>query len=110
MHLDDATSAFVTASVSNTSGLWHIVDNQPVKVADFMQTFAQLLNAPKPRHIPAWVARLVVGKNSVDFFTDSVNTSNERFLRDFSWTPTYATYVEGLKQIVQQWSEEGFLL
>ncbi len=110
LHLDDAASAFVTASVSDTSGLWHIVDNQPVKVADFMQTFAQLLNAPKPRHIPAWVARLVVGKNSVDFFTDSVNTSNERFLRDFSWTPTYATYVEGLKQIVQQWSEEGFLL
>ena len=104
LHLDDAAEAFVAAATSGQSGLWHVVDNEPVCAADFVNYFAKRLGAPTPMHVPAWLARLVAGSYAVDFFTKSSRTSNKRFCETTGWMPRFATYRQGIDQIVAAWN------
>lgn len=104
LHLDDAAQAFVTAASANRSGIWHVVDNQGVSVREFLNYFAKRFGAPLPMSIPVWLARLVAGSYSTDFFTISSRTSNARFHRDFGWTPLYPSFKEGIDQIVETWA------
>jgi nucleoside-diphosphate-sugar epimerase len=109
LHLDDAASAFVTAAEANRSGLWHIVDDQPVTMAEFLISFAERLGAPPPRWVPVWLARLITGKYLVNFLTSSTRTSNARFRSEFGWAPHFPSFREGLDQVVAAWKSEGFL-
>jgi nucleoside-diphosphate-sugar epimerase len=108
IHIDDAASTFVTVAEAQRSGLWHIVDNEPVVSADYLRYFANKLGAPEPRHAPVWLARLLAGSAAVDFLTSSMRTSNERFRRDFAWTPKFPTYREGLEDVIARWRVENF--
>lgn len=109
LHTEDAAGAFLATAEGERGGLWHVVDNEVVMVKDLLSGFAERLNAPAPRRVPVWLARLVAGRYSADFFTRSVNTSNARFCADFNWTPRFPSYREGLDQVVQTWKAEGFL-
>lgn len=103
LHVEDAASAFVAASEAGKSGLWHVLDNQPVSVKEFISYFAERLGAPQPRRVPVWLARLVAGQYSVSFFTLSTRTSNQRFRQDVGWSPRFPSYREGLDQVVAAW-------
>ena len=107
VHVDDAASAFVAAAESSRSGLWHVVDDQPVTVAELLRAFAERLGAPAPRRVSPWLARLFVGRETEDFFLRPFRTSNARFRRDVGWAPRFPTYREGLDEIVAAWRAEG---
>ena len=108
VHVGDAASAFVTAAESGRGGLWHVTDDQPVSAGAYLNGFAQRLGAPAPRHVPAWMARLLAGSAAVNFMTASTRTSNARFKREFQWMPRYPSYCEALDQIVGEWRRENF--
>ena len=103
IHTDDAASAYVAAAETPRTGVWHIVDNELVQVRTFLKEFAVRLGAPAPRRVPVWLARWLAGEQAVTYFTKSTRTTNARFRRDFGWTPHFATYREGLDQIVAAW-------
>lgn len=109
LHADDAAAAFVIASSARRSGVWHVVDDRPVEVRDFITYFAQRLGAPSPRRVPVWLARLVSGSGTTNFFTLSSRTANSRFRGDFGWRPRFPSYREGIDQIVTSWVEDGSL-
>lgn len=108
LHADDAATAFVAAAEAGKAGLWHITDDQPAPVGELLAEFARRLGAKPPRRAPAWLARLVAGRNAVEFFTKSTRTSNARARRDLGWSPRYPSFREGLAQIVSAWEAEGF--
>jgi len=107
LHLDDAATAFLNAIEQSKAGIWHVVDDQPVAVRDFLTEFVRLLDAKPPRKVPVWLARLLAGSQAVEFFTKSTHTSNKRFRSEFSWSPHYGTYREGLAQVVQAWNDQS---
>src|SRR6266851_3512469 len=107
IHTDDAASAYVAAAEKPKIGVWHIVDNELVQVRTFLKEFAVRLGAPAPRRVPVWLARWLAGEQAVAYFTKSTRTTNARFRRDFVWAPRFATYLEGLDQIVAAWKEEA---
>jgi len=109
IHVDDAANAFVTVAEAQRSGLWHVVDNEPVVAADYLRYFAKQIGAPEPRHMPVWLARLLAGSAAVDFMNSSTRTSNELFRKDFGWTPRYPSYREGLEEVIARWRTEHFL-
>ena len=109
LHTEDAAGAFLAAAEGGRGGLWHVVDDEAVAVKDLLRGFAERLHAPAPRRVPAWLARLVAGRTSTDFFTRSVHTSNARFRADSGWSPRFPSYREGLDQVVGAWQAEGFL-
>jgi nucleoside-diphosphate-sugar epimerase len=107
LHVEDAASAFVAATEAGQGGLWHVLDNQPATIKEFISYFAERLGAPPPRHVPVWLARLVAGSYAVSFFTQSTRTSNQRFRQDVGWSPRFPSYREGLDQVVAAWAREG---
>lgn len=108
LHLDDAASAFVAAVEAVRDGLWHVVDDRPTTAASFFQTFAKTLDAPEPKRVPTWLARLAVGGGTIRFLTASTRTSNARIKKDLAWSPRYPSCKEGLRQVVEAWKAEGF--
>jgi nucleoside-diphosphate-sugar epimerase len=109
VHADDAAAAFVVAVETGASGLYHVVDDEPVTGAALFGTFADLLSAPEPSRIPAWLARFFVGKVNAKGFTSPMPTTNEKAKRDLGWEPEYPTYREGLRQVVDTWAADGTL-
>ncbi len=107
LHVEDAARAFATATDADESGLWHVTDDEPVTVATLFEAFADRLDAPSPRRIPGWLARPLVGKDSVQLLTISMPTSNERFRETFDWQPRYESYRDGLTEVVETWEEDG---
>lgn len=108
LHADDAASAFAIASEEPRSGVWHVVDDRPVAMSEYLGTLANLLGARPPRHLPRWAARLVLGRSASNLLSTSFPTSNARFRADFPWRPSYPTIAEGLEQVVAAWRAEGF--
>jgi nucleoside-diphosphate-sugar epimerase len=106
LHADDAASAFLAAIERPRGGLWHVVDDQPVRVDEFLGALARLLEAQPPRNVPAWLARLLVGKQAVEFFSISTDTTSAKFRRDFDWRPRFGTIREGLLQVTDEWKRE----
>ncbi|WP_439027087.1 NAD-dependent epimerase/dehydratase family protein [Haloarchaeobius sp. DT45] len=103
LHTDDAARAFVAAAEGDATGLWHVVDDEPVTVAAFLRALADRIDAPAPRRIPGWLATPLAGEDAVRFFTRSMPTSNDRFRAAFDWEPTLPTYREGLDRVVENW-------
>ncbi|AKU09506.1 NAD-dependent epimerase/dehydratase family protein [Haloferax gibbonsii] len=101
IHVDDAASAFLAAVEAEANGVWHVVDDQPVTMAEFLSEFATRLNASEPSRIPGWLARFFIGKDTVRFFTNPMSTSNDKFREATGWEPQYRTYQEGLRAVVQ---------
>ena len=108
LHADDAASAFLAAAEAGRGGLWHVVDDTPAPIGDFVRHLARLLGAPEPGHMPVWLARILMGPGTLSLFTRSTRTSNERIKRDLGWAPQYPSYHAGLRQIVEEWKRKGF--
>ncbi len=108
IHTDDAASAFVTAAEAPKTGVWHVVDDRPVPLTEFLGELAKRLDARPPRRMPRWLARMFLGRYGARLLSSSFSTSNARFRRDFGWRPSYPTYAEGLEEVVTSWRAEGF--
>jgi len=119
LHADDAARAFVDAveggptadgarrDAGGGASLYHVVDDEPVTLVDFLRAFATELDAPDPRRVPAWLARLFVGKEQAALLSKPFPTDADRFRRAVGWEPAYATYREGLAQVVETWETDG---
>src|SRR5712691_7784790 len=108
LHAEDAASAFLAASEWPKSGVWHIVDDRPVSLSEYLGALARRLGTRPPRRLPRSLARLVLGRYTAELLTSSFATSNARFRSDFRWQPTYPTFAEGLDEVVAAWQSEGF--
>lgn len=109
VHVDDSARAFADAIDQRLTGLYHVVDDEPVTGADLFTEFAALLDGPEPGRVPAWLARFFVGKVNAKGFTSPFPTTNEAFARATGWRPQYPTYREGLCQVVDTWANDGTL-
>jgi nucleoside-diphosphate-sugar epimerase len=109
LHIEDAASAFATAALGSQTGIWHVVDDQPVALKTFLGDFARHLGARPPVHLPVWLARWLVDEATLTVFTASTQTANGQFRQAFGWSPRFPTYREGLEQIIAAWRKEGFL-
>lgn len=107
LHADDAARAFLAAALKPRSGIYHVVDDEPVTWKALLGAFAQKLGAREPRSVPPWLARLVAGKYTTEFFTVSMRASNTKFKEAFGWAPKFPTFREGLAQVLATWEAEG---
>jgi 2-alkyl-3-oxoalkanoate reductase len=106
IHADDMARAFVLAAESGADGIWHVIDDEPVAFAQLLRHLAGAIGAPAPRHVPVWLARLMLGGHVVDSLTTSMHTSNARIRRELGWAPQYPTYREGIAATIAEWAHE----
>jgi nucleoside-diphosphate-sugar epimerase len=97
VHVDDAAAASVAALAAGKRGVYNIVDDEPARVSEWVPALAEALGAPRPRRIPAAIARLVAGAYGVALMTGAQGASNELAKRELDWTPRHASWREGFR-------------
>jgi nucleoside-diphosphate-sugar epimerase len=98
IQLDDAAAATVAALEKAGAGqAYNIVDDEPVRWADYLDAIAARLGVRRPIRVPTWVVRAIpyVGL----LMTSSFRVSNAKAKRELGWSPTVATYREGVRLI-----------
>ncbi|WP_234040421.1 NAD-dependent epimerase/dehydratase family protein [Micromonospora coerulea] len=100
VHITDAASATVAAIERGKPGIYHVADDEPAPVRDWLPELARALGARPPRRVPAWLVRLLAGKAVVDMMTQARGISSEKAKRELGWTlryPSWRTgFIEGL--------------
>jgi nucleoside-diphosphate-sugar epimerase len=95
IHLDDAAEATVLALENGSPGIYHVVDDEPAAVREWLPVLASVLGAKPPRHVPRWLARLIAGDAAVMIGTESRGASNAKAKRELDWTPRHPSWREG---------------
>jgi nucleoside-diphosphate-sugar epimerase len=98
IHIDDVASATLSAIEHSAAGIYNIVDDEPAPVAEWLPFLASAIGAPPPRHIPAWLGRLLVGKHGLAIMGEVRGASNSKAKREFAWQPRYASWREGFRK------------
>ncbi|WP_135301948.1 NAD-dependent epimerase/dehydratase family protein [Haloarcula amylovorans] len=109
VHADDAARALADALDADIGGIYHVVDDERVTAIEYVRTFASMLDASEPRRVPAWLARFFVGESTANLLSKPMPTTAETFKDATGWEPTYPTYHEGLRQVVETWENDGTL-
>jgi nucleoside-diphosphate-sugar epimerase len=89
---DDAARA-VVAALSARSGVYNIVDDEPLRRADFFGSLASALGKDPPRFLPDWMTKLfgVTG----EMLSRSLRISNRKFRQETGWQPLFPSVREG---------------
>jgi nucleoside-diphosphate-sugar epimerase len=95
VHVHDAAAATVAAVERGRPGLYNIVDDEPAPIADWLPTLAEALGAKPPRHLPVWLARLLIGEHGVNMMTAARGSSNAKAKAELGWTLKYPTWRQG---------------
>ena len=97
VHIDDAARATVAAIERGEPGTYNIVDDDPAPVSEWLPGLTSALGAKPPRRVPAFLARLAVGKHGVVMMTDARGASNAKAKRDLGWELEYPSWREGFR-------------
>lgn len=95
VHVDDAAEATRISIESGPAGVYHIADDQPVSVSEWVLELARLLHAKPPKKVPAWLAKLFVGESGVYLMTKARGVVNTKAKRVLNWKPVYPDWRQG---------------
>jgi len=103
VHIADAAAATMLAIERGEPGeIYNIVDDEPAPVREWLPALAALLQTRQPRHVPAWLARLVAGRHLVVMMTEARAGSNAKAKRDLGWRPQHPSWRQGFSELVEQ--------
>jgi nucleoside-diphosphate-sugar epimerase len=97
IHLDDAAAATVLALDHEGPAIYNIVDDEPAATSEWLPGLAEALGAKPPRHVPAWVVRILAGEDAVMGATQSRGASNAKAKRELGWALRYPTWRVGFR-------------
>jgi nucleoside-diphosphate-sugar epimerase len=98
VYLDDAAAATVAALEKGRAGqAYNIVDDEPVRWADYLDTLAAELGARRPWRVPTWMLRAIPYVHTL--LTTSMRVSNAKARRELGWAPAVSTYREGIRLV-----------
>jgi 2-alkyl-3-oxoalkanoate reductase len=99
VHVDDAARATVAALglEGNEGHVYNVVDDDPAPVREWLPALAEAVGAPRPRRIPAPIARLAAGSYGVTLMTKAQGASNALIKKELGWKPQYASWREGFR-------------
>ncbi|MER7457521.1 NAD(P)-dependent oxidoreductase [Micromonospora sp. NPDC126480] len=100
IYLEDAAAATVAALEKGRAGqAYNIVDDEPVRWGDYLDTFAAQLGARRPWRVPNWMLRPIPYVHAM--MTTSMRVSNAKAKRELGWAPAVPTYREGIPLVAQ---------
>ncbi len=95
IHLDDAAAATILALGHDGPAIYHIVDDEPAPMREWLPVFAQVLGARRPWRVPGWLAALVAGSAMTDMATQSRGADNAKAKKELGWTLRYPSWRQG---------------
>ncbi|MEU2166887.1 NAD-dependent epimerase/dehydratase family protein [Micromonospora chersina] len=95
IYLEDAAAATVAALEKGRAGqAYNIVDDEPVRWGDYLDTLAAAFGARRPWRVPSWMLRPIPYAHAM--MTTSMRVSNAKAKRELGWAPAVPTYREGI--------------
>jgi nucleoside-diphosphate-sugar epimerase len=96
LHTDDIATATLAAIEHGRPGeIYNIVDDEPAPAREWLPYLAETVGAKPPRHVPAWIARIVASPAAVAMMTESRGASNAKAKAELGWQPTHPSWREG---------------
>jgi nucleoside-diphosphate-sugar epimerase len=94
-HIDDVASGTVAALERYMPGeIFHITDDDPAPVRDWLPALAEVVGAKPPRRIPRWLAR-PLGEHMVVMMTEIRGASNAKARALLGWEPRWPSWRQG---------------
>src|SRR5262249_4633404 len=100
IHVDDAATAAV-AALHVDSGVYNVVDDEPVRFRQYAETLAASLGTTPRLRLPAWMVKAVLGEVS-HIVLLSRRVSNGRFRAAADWKPRATSARHGLPAVVRE--------
>ena len=98
--LDDAAAATVAAMEKGRAGqAYNIVDDEPVRWADYLDALAAELGVRRPWRVPGWMLRAIPYLHTI--MATSMRVSNAKARRELGWAPAVPTYREGIPLVAR---------
>jgi 2-alkyl-3-oxoalkanoate reductase len=98
IHVGDAADATLAAVERGSPGIYNIVDDEPVAMSEWVPALAEAVGAKPPWRVPAWLARLVAGRQAADFALGLRGASNEKAKRELGWRPAHPSWRSGFAE------------
>jgi hypothetical protein len=86
LRIDDATTALVAALDRTPSGVYDVVDDEPVRQRQLKTALAVAVGRRRLLSLPAWLVRFIAGPTG-QALTRSLRISNRGFREATSWAP-----------------------
>jgi nucleoside-diphosphate-sugar epimerase len=100
IYLEDAAAATVAAlEKGRAAQAYNIVDDEPVRWADYLDTIAAELGVRRPWRVPTWMLRPIPYLGAI--MTTSMRVSNAKARRELGWAPAVPTYREGIPLVAR---------
>ena len=98
IYLEDAAAAAVAALEKGRAGqAYNIVDDEPVRWANYLDALAAELGVRQPWRVPTWMLRAIPYLHTI--LTTSMRVSNAKARRELGWAPAVSTYREGIRLV-----------
>ena len=108
VHVDDCAQAFVLAVERQPVGESFIIaDDTPCTTREFTERMAECLGLPKPRSVPMFMARIILGGFLLSIMQIDCVVTNEKAKRELGWELEYPSYQEGLKATIENLRESA---
>ena len=100
IYLEDAAAATVAALEKGRAGqAYNIVDDEPVRWADYLDALAAELGVRRPRRVSGWLLRAIPYLHTI--MSTSMRVSNAKARRELGWAPAVSTYREGIPLVAR---------
>ena len=96
-HVQDGAAATVAALERPATGVYNVVDDRPTSVGEFLPELARMLGAKPPRHVPAWLAKPLIGEAGIYLMTETRGVSNAKAKAELRWAPRYPSWRDGFR-------------
>jgi 2-alkyl-3-oxoalkanoate reductase len=102
VHVDDAAAAIVAAiEAPRPSGVYNLVDDEPISLSAFVDALSVRLGTGRPRRIPGWVLRMVA-PIVAQVATARLPVANVKAKQELGWSLRYPTVTIGLHASMQR--------
>jgi nucleoside-diphosphate-sugar epimerase len=106
VHVDDCAQAFVLAVERQpVCESFIIADDTPCTTREFTERMAECMGLPKPRTVPMFMARIILGGLLLSIMQMDCVVTNEKAKRELGWELKYPSYQEGLKATIESLRE-----
>ncbi len=99
---DDAASA-VVAALDVPPGIYNVVDDEPLRRRELVDSIAAALGVPPPKLLPGWLTYLLGSLGET--LSRSQRISNRKLKAPSRWVPRWRSAREGMRKVVEESAE-----
>ncbi|NHN88727.1 NAD-dependent epimerase/dehydratase family protein [Acetobacter conturbans] len=97
IHVDDAADATITA-LTAPAGIYNVVDDQPIMIAEWLPAYAKWIGAPAPVRMDEKEALRLLGEESVYYHNTLNGASNQKARKMLGLEPRKLPWLQDIRQ------------